>query len=105
MQCKTSCSECYIEKVLCQNAELTRVHCTFIFGWIVAVDLGRTLHLAHVFLTSMFTGTICKIIVDVLHYDLSTNGKVCYGEQSVAFRTQFIAERYRFVDVRPQKGK
>lgn len=87
-----------------KNVDLTWVHCTSIFGLIGAVDRGRTLHLAQVFLTSMFTRTTCKIIVDVLHHNVSTNDPVRYGEQSVSFRHQYVAECSPLVDARPERG-
>lgn len=83
---------------------LTGVHYTSIFGLIGAVDWSRTLHLAQVFLTPMFTRTISKIIVDVLHYDLSKNSTVRYGEQSVTFGHQLVVECSPFVDTRPKRG-
>lgn len=99
MQCKTSrillnldLTMAETREVFCRNLDLTWIHFTLIFGLIWAVDGGRMLHHAQVFLASMFARTTWKIIVDVLHCDFSANARVHYDVQLVACRRQFVAE-------------
>lgn len=79
-------------EVFCRNLDLTWIHCTLIFGLIWAVDGGRMLHHAQVFLASMFARNTWKIIVGVLHCDFSANARVHYDGQLVAYRHQFVTE-------------
>lgn len=92
-------------RIVWSKCDLTWVHCTSKFGLIGAVDWGRTVHLAQVFLTSMFTRTIAKVIVDVLHYDFSPNGTVCYGEQSGCILPPVCCRMFSFHRRKIVKGK
>lgn len=91
-------------EVFCRNLDLTWIHCTLIFGLIWAVDGGRMLHHAQVFLASMFARTTWKIIVDVLHCDFSANARVHYNGQLVECRHQFVAEGSLSGHVGPWRG-